>query len=319
MSNADLHITSPPWFPVFHPGSPDAWAIQSLSGFVFAVCAVILAIVTGLVVFCLWRFRRPEKREEPPQRFGNVKLEIVWITIPLLLVAVIGIATVFTMKSMAAPASRPPDLIVRGHQWWWEVEYPQPGIVTANEIHLPAGRKWLVELEAADVIHDFWVPELARKMDMIPGLKRRMWLEADQPGVYQGQCAEFCGAQHAWMRFQVVAQSPADFSAWQAGQLQPAAIPSRAEAREGQQLFQQMTCVTCHAIDQSPGALRTAPNLAQLASRYQIAGGALANTPKQLFQWLMDPQKYKPGCKMPDLKLTDAQAHALVAYLEGTP
>jgi cytochrome c oxidase subunit 2 len=248
-----------------------------------------------------------------------VKLEIIWITIPTLAVAVICVATIMTMRTATAATTRPPDLIVRGHQWWWEVEYPKAGVITANEIHLPTGQKWLVQLDADDVIHDFWVPELARKIDMIPGVHRQIWLEADQPGVYEGECAEFCGAEHAWMRFQVIAQPPAEYAQWLAQQQQPRPAPASAEAMQGHALFSQMTCAACHAVEQTPNSVRIAPNLTHLASRQKLAAGVLENTPDHLFQWLKDPQKFKPGCRMPNLKLTDAQTRALVAYLEGTP
>lgn len=189
-------------------------------------------------------------------------------------------------------------------------------MVIANEIHIPAGSKWLVRLESADVIHDFWVPRLAPKMDVVPGNTNHIWLEARVPGQYDGTCAEYCGAQHAWMRFLVVAESPAAFTEWLHAQENAAAIPVMDSARNGLKIFQSMTCVNCHSIGGVSVAAGAAPNLTHLAGRERLGAGVLANTETNLFRWLKNPQAVKPACFMPDLKLTDAQASALASYLE---
>jgi cytochrome c oxidase subunit 2 len=220
------------------------------------------------------------------------------------------------MRESDPAANRQPDLIVIGHQWWWEVRYPQTGVVTANEIHIPVGRKWLVRLESADVIHDFWVPALARKMQMIPGQTNHIWLEADAPGTYDGTCAEYCGAGHSWMRFSVIAESPAAFGAWLRGQVNPAAIPAADSAQTGLKIFQTMTCINCHSLRGVSIAANAAPDLTHLADRTILGAGVLSNTETNLFRWLKNPQDFKPGCFMPNLKLTDAQAGTLTSYLE---
>jgi cytochrome c oxidase subunit 2 len=220
------------------------------------------------------------------------------------------------MRESDPPANREPDLIVIGHQWWWEVRYPQAGVVTANEIHIPVGRKWLVHLESADVIHDFWVPALARKIQMIPGQTNHIWLEADAPGTYDGTCAEYCGAGHSWMRFSVIAESPAAFDAWLREQENTAAMPATDSAQTGLKIFQTMTCINCHSIRGISVAASAAPYLTHVADRTILGAGVLSNTETNLFRWLKNPQDFKPGCFMPNLKLTDAQAGALTSYLE---
>jgi cytochrome c oxidase subunit 2 len=185
------------------------------------------------------------------------------------------------------------------------------GIVPANAIHLPVGRQFLVHLDSADVIHDFWVPQLARKMDMTPGHPDDISLQADRPGEYVGACVEYCGAEHAWMRILVIADPPAAFEAWQRRQRRPAPPPATADAIAGAGLFQQYVCQACHAAGVAVG-----PDLDHLASRRMLAAGVLPNTPANLVRWLRDPQALKPGSLMPDFHLTDADARKLVAYLE---
>jgi cytochrome c oxidase subunit 2 len=220
------------------------------------------------------------------------------------------------MRQSDPPANRGPDVIVIGHQWWWEVRYPNTGVVTANEIHIPVGRKLLVLMESADVIHDFWVPALARKIQMVPGQTNYIWLEANTPGKFDGTCVEFCGAEHSWMRFSVIAESPASFDLWLRNQENPATIPAMDSARQGLKLFQTMTCINCHSIGGVSVAANAAPDLTHLAGRQILGGGVLSNTETNLSRWLKDPQAIKPGCFMPDLKLTDAQVSALTSYFE---
>jgi len=316
-----LPIQQEPWsFPVFAPASPQAAEIHRLFDTVLLVCGGIFAIVAGLVLVALWRFRNREDRT-PKQDFGSEKLEIAWIVGPVLVVtwlAVVTVQIVLTINvvpNAQAPSSRDPDLVVIGHQWWWEVRYHDPGLVDANEIHIPTGRKLLVELRSADVVHSFWVPRLARKMDAIPGKRNRIWLEADTPGVYRGWCSEFCGSQHAWMTFRVIAHEPADFGRWVAARQRERAEPETAAAKAGERLFHAVTCADCHSVGESGSRPNIGPDLAHIASRKELAGGALENTPANLARWLADPQAVKPQCRMPNFNLGDRQIQELVAWL----
>ncbi|MDQ2809736.1 MAG: cytochrome c oxidase subunit II, partial [Chloroflexota bacterium] len=208
------------------PQSPFAQDIANLYNLVLIIAAGILLLVTGLVLYMIVRFRDRGAGGEPRPNFGDRRLEIAWTVAPALILVVVLALTIPTMASETPDppvAPQTPFLQVTGHQFWWEVVYPQAGVRTANEIHIPTGQRLLVELHAADVIHDFWVPALGPKMDMIPGQTNYMWLQADHPGIYQGECAEFCGAEHAWMRFQVVAEPQAAWAQWAAAQHGPAA------------------------------------------------------------------------------------------------
>jgi cytochrome c oxidase subunit 2 len=277
---------------------------------------VILAIVAGLITYSLVRSRARPGSGEPRQVFGSHKVEIVWTVGPFLVLVWIFALTVRAMRASDPPEAGPPDLVITGHQWWWEVRYAKPAFVTANEIHIPVGQRLSVQLEAADVIHDFWAPRLARKMDMIPGVTNHIWLQADKPGTYQGACAEYCGAEHAWMRFLVIAQPQSEFDAWASHQAQ-AATPPTGPGGRGRQLFLQMTCANCHAIQGVTAITNVAPDLTHLASRRTLGAGVLQNTPADLARWLKNPQAVKPSCRMPNLNLTTAQVDDLVSFFES--
>jgi cytochrome c oxidase subunit 2 len=208
------------------------------------------------------------------------------------------------------------EIEVKGHQWWWEVRYPGEGIVDANEIHLPVGKRIRVKLMSEDVIHSFWVPQLSRKMDAIPGHDNYFWIGASEAGVYQGRCTEFCGMVHAWMNFKVYTHDEEDFQAWVAEKVVTPAAPSEALAVAGRQLFETATCINCHAIAGTGGTAVIAPDLTHFASRKEIGGGVLENSRENLETWLRDPQALKPGCKMPNFKLDEDQLAQMVAYLE---
>jgi cytochrome c oxidase subunit 2 len=301
-----------------NPASPLAAAITKLFVAVLLVLGFIFALVAVLVVVAIVRYGRRPADELPNQIFGSDRLEIVWTAVPIFLLAVIFVFTVRVMHAAnPSPASRAPDLLVVGHQWWWEVNYLKSGVVTANELHLPVGQRVLIRLESADVIHDFWVPRLGRKLDAVPGHPGYLWLEADRPGVYLGACAEFCGAEHAWMRFEVVAQPQAEFAAWQQAQLAVAPTPKSGKALAGMKLFAARTCVNCHRLAGTAADQRVGPDLTHLASRRMLAGGAVVNTPATLAQWLKNPDSIKPGSHMPNFQLSDAEVAELVAYLEG--
>ncbi len=212
---------------------------------------------------------------------------------------------------------RPPDLTVIAHQWWWEVRYPG-GAVAANEIHIPIQSNLLVRLDSADVIHDFWVPQLGPKMDVIPGHPNPVWIRADTPGEYLGACAEYCGAEHAWMRIRVEAQAPAEYETWLARQQLPAPAPFPAAQVRGLQIFRQKTCINCHTIKGVNPDTSVAPDLTHFAGRANIGTGVLNNTPAGLRLWLSDPQAVKPACHMPNFQLTPDEVNALAEYLETT-
>ncbi|MCW5890357.1 MAG: cytochrome c oxidase subunit II [bacterium] len=298
------------------PGSPFAQAIVDLAVPVALVCAAILLLVTGLITVVLVRFRGGRGVPEPPQVAGARPLELLWTAIPLVLVIGMFVLTARTMRAADPPIDREADVVVVAHQWWWEVRYPAANVVTANEIHLPVAAPILVRVESADVVHDFWVPQLGRKVDAIPGHPNHVWVSADAAGEYHGACAEFCGTQHAWMRLLVVAQEPADYAAWLAGQQTTPPAPTDAAGKRGAALFAERTCIACHAIaGTTPTPANAAPDLTHLMSRRTLGAGVLQNGPDELTRWLMDPQTYKPGSKMPDLELTPAEVADLVAYL----
>lgn len=307
-----------PEISTLNPLSPQAAAISHLFVGILTVLAGIFLLVLAMVGYALVRYRDRPGAPQPRQNFGSLKIEIVWTVTPIVLLAIILVFTVRTMRASDPPIPRgaSPNLRVIGHQWWWEADYLKSGAVAANEIHLPVGQRWLVELDSADVIHDFWVAELARKIDMIPGHPNHVWLEADRPGTYLGVCAEFCGNEHAWMRFRVIAESAADFERWQRAQLQVPRVPSRGEAAAGLKVFERNTCVNCHTIVGTPGNQRIGPDLTHLASRTTLAAGAADNTPANLYRWLKDPNSIKPDTHMPNFQLDDADAKALTAYLE---
>lgn len=306
-----------PGLDTFNPASPEAQAIARLFGRTLVVMAAIFVFVAALITIAIVRYRARPGAAEPAQDFGSLRLEIAWTIGPVVIVILLFGFTVHAMRTADPPKTdRAPDLRVVGHQWWWEVEYLQSGVVTANEIHIPAGQRLLVELHSADVIHDFWVPRLARKIDVIPGRVNRVWLRADEPGVYEGACAEFCGNQHAWMRFIVVAHTPDEFAAWQAMMLHVPAVPTSGIAARGAQIFRDQACINCHTIVGTPGNQRIGPDLTHLATRRIIAGGAAENTPGNLARWLADPNSIKPASHMPKFQFSKSDVAALAAYLE---
>jgi cytochrome c oxidase subunit 2 len=307
----------------FGPQSHQALAISRLFATTMVISAVILAGVTALVLYAAWRYGTQGNTPgggEPRQHFGRPRLEIAWTVAPTILLLVLFVFTVRTMRAADPPIpSRAPDIVIIAHQWWWEVRYPGSGAVTANEIHVPIATPLVVAFQSADVIHDFWVPALGRKMDIIPGRSNSLWIEADAAGTYLGACAEFCGAQHAWMRIRVVAQTPDQFATWRDGQLRPAAVAAAGDVERGAQLFQQVTCANCHTIAGTAALGRIGPDLTHLMSRTTLAAGVLENTPESLTRWLANPGTVKPGSHMPSLQLTPKQVHLLVAYLETLP
>jgi cytochrome c oxidase subunit 2 len=298
-----------------NPQSPQTHAIFNLWGISVVIFALIFLIVTGIIAYSLMRFRWREGEPDPEQISGNKKVEMIWTAIPLVIVIFLFVLTARTMSFSDPAPTGDPDLIVIGHQWWWEARYPKSGAIAANEIHIPTGRAISVVLDSADVLHEFWVAELTRKMTTVPGHPNHIWLQADRPGVFLGVCSEFCGTQHAWMRFTVVAQKPEDFAAWEQAQLAAAAAPA-GEAAKGLALFEKMSCANCHAIKGTADKARVGPDLTHFASRKEFGAGIVKNTPENLRNWLHDPQNVKPGVKMPNFKLDDEQVSQFVAYFE---
>jgi cytochrome c oxidase subunit 2 len=336
------------------PQGPYARKIDNLFDPVFWIAVGVFVLVEGLLVFSLFRFRHRPGRAIPAQTHGNTRLEITWTILPALLLAGISVPTVATVLELNRhPEGQVLNVNVSGHQWWWEFDYPQQKIRTANVMHIPVGEAVYVSLcgvgasesgvpyggtcgdnpppnIGAAVIHSFWVPKLNGKQDVVPGRTNHLTLYADHPGTYPGQCYEFCGFSHANMKFKVIAQTPADFQAWVAAQQAPAAKPPPGSlASKGEALFTGANgeggqCIACHTINglQNPttgGALTATggPNLTHFASHDCFAGCFLANTPANVARWLADPPGVKPGSFMPDYNLTPDEIQALTAYLES--
>ena len=298
------------------PQSPLARAIYDLGIVSSVVFALIFIIVTSAITFSIFRFGTRTGEPDPTQISGNRKVEITWLIIPFLIVIFLFIMTLSAMNRADPPPAASPDLVITGHQFWWQVDYPGSGVITANEIHIPAGKPLSIQLESKDVLHEFWVPQLTRKMSNVPGQPNHIWLQADKPGTYIGQCSEFCGTEHAWMRILVVADEPAQFEQWQRAQLQPAQAATTEVTAKGLAVFQSLTCINCHAIRGVAGAdLRVAPDLTHVGSRKQLASGMIDNTPANMRLWLKSPQHIKPGALMPDFSLTDEQLDDLATYL----
>jgi cytochrome c oxidase subunit 2 len=300
------------------PRSDFARAILSVYSIVTWTTAVIGLLVLVALLIVLVRFRaRPGDTTLPRQVRGHTLLEISWTIGPALALLIIAIPTI-QVVFRTQTATTPPDalvVVVRGFQWWWEFRYPDLDVVTANELHLPAGRPVALRLEGPDVIHSFWVPQLGGKRDVIPGRLNQITLTAEQPGEYWGQCAEFCGASHANMGMRAIVQTAADFDRWVAQQKAPP-VEAAGAAAAGKTLFAASACVGCHTIKGvSAGVL--GPDLTHFGSRRTLAAGMWPNTPENVAEWVKDPQRLKPGVKMPALGLTDEQAKAVAAYLAG--
>lgn len=296
----------------FSPHSAQTHLIAAVFFVVLVIAAVIFLVVAAGVIYSSVRYRsRDATAAEPRQIFGSRKLEVLWTVVPLAIMIGLFVITVRAMVLIDAPqeTGQAPDLTITGHQWWWDARYPN-GAIATSDIHIPAGRRLLVRIESRDVIHDFWAPELARKMDAVPGRPSYISLQADAPGTYSGACSEFCGAQHAWMRFRVIAEADADFDAWLQRQTQPPPEPTGVAA-EGARLFRTKKCADCHALGGK------GPDLAHLASREFLGSGISRNTPENLALWLTNPQAAKSGNRMPDTPLSPNERDALLAYLES--
>ncbi|MGQ0744673.1 MAG: cytochrome c oxidase subunit II [Acidimicrobiales bacterium] len=302
------------------PKGPISRQIDNLIDPVFMVAGVVFVLVQALVVIAMFKFRDRGQAEEPEQIHGSTKLEIAWTLVPALILAVIAVPTIKVIFDMSRPAGADAlRVTVIGHQYWWEYQYEESGVVSANELVIPAGRPVELTLESVDVIHSYWIPALAGKTDVIPGRTNRMMVEADAPGEYPGQCTEFCGTSHANMRNVAVALSAADFAQWEASQTEgPVAPEEGSEAAEGLAVYSNRGCATCHAIEGiSDGKI--GPNLTHFASRGTFAGSIFETNEENLRKWLADPQGVKPGNQMiiPGAPLNDSEIDQLIAYLES--
>ena len=302
------------------PAGPIAERIDDLWWLVFWIAAVIFVLVQGAILFAIIRYRDRPDRPEPKQIQGNNKLEVLWTAIPALILAGIAVPTVQTLFDLTERPDNALQIEVIGHQWWFEYQYPDQDINTANTLVIPAGQPVDLILRSEDVLHNFWVPQLAGKRYLISGQETFLTIEANEPGEYWGQCAEFCGLSHALMRARVIAVDEAGWDAWVAEQQQPAVEPAAGSlAEEGKNAFLNAGCTRCHVIEgvwEEVSRDPPAPDLTHFASRTMFAGASFERNSQNLRDWLANPPAMKDGSFMPNLGLTDDEITALVAYLE---
>jgi cytochrome c oxidase subunit II len=308
---------------IFSPASTPAASIAGLSWFVLAITGGIFVTVGGLLAWAIFRYRArtDDDGSEPPQIYGSTQVELAWTVIPILIVVVLFLTTariIFAIQDAPKPQAAL-DVTVIGHQFWWEFRYPKLGIVTANELHVPVStaldpQPTFLHLLSADVDHSFWVPQLAGKTDLIPNHPNETWIEPQQTGLYVGQCAQFCGIEHARMLLRVYVDTPEQFEAWVNQQKQPGVQDPQAAA--GRHIFETEACTNCHTIAGTASRGTFGPDLTHLASRVTLASGAAMNTPGNLRAWIQDPNSVKPGALMPAMQLSNEQIDQLVAYLE---
>lgn len=308
---------------IFAPASTPASDIEGLAIFALSVVGGIFIVVGGMLAYVVIRYRdrHPEDKHEPAQIFGSNQIELAWTVIPILIVVVLFLTTarmIFAIQDAPKPPSAL-NVTVVGHQFWWEYRYPKLGIVTANELHVPvsndeAPRPSYLRLLSADVVHSFWVPQLAGKTDVIPNHPNDTWIDPHHPGLYVGQCAQFCGVEHAKMLLRVYVDTPQQFAAWVKNQQKPAVEDPSVAA--GRHIFETQACMNCHTIRGTVATGRFGPDLTHLMSRDTIASGAVPLTRANLRQWIEEPDSLKPGALMPAMKLTDKQLDELTDYLE---
>jgi cytochrome c oxidase subunit 2 len=317
-----VHLSSPT--SIFRPAGTPAHSVYSLSLLVLSICLGIFVVVAGLLLFALVRYRHrptdPNAAEEPRQIYGSNQIELSWTVIPVLIVVMLFLATARVLYSTER-AVRPADALdvtVIGHQFWWEYRYPKSGVVVANELHIPVSNPdqplpTYLTMTSTDVDHSFWVPRLAGKMDLIPNKVNVMWVDPQATGLYLGQCAQYCGTQHAKMLIRIYADTPAEFAAWLAHQQQPAVQDPA--AAEGRAVFEKNACISCHSIAGTVATGRFGPNLTHLASRDTIASGAVPNTAANIRSFVDNPAHFKPGALMPPMHLNDHDLDAVTQYL----
>jgi cytochrome c oxidase subunit 2 len=315
----------PPLSPtnIFAPVSTPAQWILELSRLVLLVTAMIFIVVFGLLAYAAVKFRqrRGSDTSEPAQVYGSTRLELAWTVVPVLIVMVLFLAAARVIASTqgAILPDSATEVAVIGHQYWWEYRYPTLKVVTANELHIPVSdpahpTPTVLKLFSVDTDHSFWVPRLAGKTDLIPNHPNTMWVEPHETGLYLGQCAQYCGTQHAKMLLRVYVQTRDEFDHWIQEQSQPAQLGDTVSA--GQRIFERTSCINCHTIAGTVANGTFGPDLTHLMSRETIAAGAVANTPEYLRQWVRDPDVIKPGSKMPSMGLSDPDVNSVVQYLE---
>jgi cytochrome c oxidase subunit 2 len=303
---------------IFNFATEQARTIVNLQIINLVICLGLFLTVIGILTAAAIKFRHRPGDAEPPQTEGNLKLEITWTVIPAVIFLFLGVLTGIVMHDVNPPVGkRQPDVIVIGHQFWWEYRYPKSGVVTANELYLPVGEDLLLEIRAADVIHSFWVPDFGEKMDAIPGHPNHLFLKPIRSGLFLGQCAEYCGAQHSLMRILANVVSPQEFDTWSKSQLKVPAAPTEGSAKHGEEVFMSKTCVQCHSIDGTTATAQVAPNLTHISGRKTIGDGVLENNTENLAQWIRNPQQFKPGCLMPNMRLSESDARDIAVYLEN--
>lgn len=296
----------------------DVDLIEELFVYFLVVASIIFLLVVFFTFFYLFRYGVKKRPETPSQKVGNGNVEYFLATLVTIITGVFVYLTIVTMGEIQTiPENPKPFLEITGHQWWWEAKYPNSGVITANQIYIPTGKKILLKLNSADVIHSWWVPELGRKMDMMPGRDNYMWFYADKEGEYLGTCSEFCGVQHARMRIRVTALNPEEFEVWEQKQLKPVATSTNKQFLKGKQLFETKTCTNCHAINGTDFKENIGPNLTHFASRKRFLADMKVNDVKNLRAWLTNPQDVKSGVKMPNFILSESEIGALVAYLNN--
>jgi cytochrome c oxidase subunit 2 len=308
-----------------HPASDTGGAIDALYRQIFWWAVLVFVVVQSALVVTLIRYRARPGQGEAKQTHGHTLVEITWTLAPAVILVLIAVPTIKTIFRLYAPAPAGAlQVEVTGHQWWWEFRYPELGVVTANELHVPQGRPVALAITSADVIHSFWAPRLSGKRDAMPGRTTRLEFTADSVGTFLGQCAEFCGDSHANMRLRVMVDPPAAFDAWAARQsAAPAPLDSSdALVLRGAAAFRTIrnppnySCVVCHTMAGVSGGV-LGPNLSHVGSRTTIAGGTLLSDSAGIARWLHDPPGVKPGSLMPKIDLTDDEIAALVAYLHS--
>jgi cytochrome c oxidase subunit II len=307
---------------IFRPESTPADSIFRLSMLVLSITGLIFLIVFSLLVYSVAKYRERvgDDGREPPQVYGSNQIELAWTVIPVLIVLVLFLATARVIHSIQ-DAPKPPgtiEVIAVGHQFWWEFRYPALNVVTANELHVPVSdpshpSPTFLTLLSADTDHSFWIPRLAGKTDLIPNRVNQTWIEPHQTGLYLGQCAQYCGTQHAKMLLRVYVDSQEQFDQWVQQEKMPVAADSRTE--QGRRIFETTACVNCHTVLGTVADGRFGPDLTHLMSRDTIASGAAPNTREYLQRWIQDPESIKPGSLMPAMKLNDHDLDAITAYL----
>ncbi len=302
---------------IFSTQTREAEELHTLNVYFIIASSAILILVIGLLIFISFKFRGKQSQTEPKQIYSNRLLEIFMVAIPFLLVSYFFYLTIKTMRDTEPRVvNEKPTVTITGKQWWWDAHYPN-GAVTANEIHLPINEKVLLELKAADVIHDWWLPSFGPKMDMIPGVTNYLWLNILKPGIYIGACSEFCGKQHAGMRIKVIAQTRQDYNKWLAANALPAVISPDENIKKGELLFSENSCGSCHNIRGTGANGHVGPDLTHIASRGTLLSGLVENSKENLTRFISNPQSVKPGVNMPRFIYSEDSIAVLVDYLNS--